>query len=76
MKEFLRSMLSDGTDISSKRVCGILAFLIFLLVVLVVVVYLWKHSILENYLTTIFGALILTFCTFFGMTLAEMPWVK
>lgn len=76
MKEFLKSMLSDGTDISSKRVCGFLAFVLFLAVVIAVVIYLWIHSMLENYLMIIFGALIATFCTFFGMTLTEMPWVK
>jgi hypothetical protein len=76
MQEFLKEMLSDGQDVSSKRACGTLTLVFFLLVVFMAVWYLIVKGILENYLLIIFGSLMATFCTFFGLTLTEMPWVK
>lgn len=76
MQEFFKNMLSDGQDVSSKRVCGFLTLICLLIIEFMVVIYLWSKGILESHLLTIFGSLIALICTFFGLTLTETPWVK
>ena len=76
MQEFLKAMLSDGQDISSKRVCGFLTLVVLLIIEFIAVFYLCARGILQEHLLAIFGSLIALICTFFGLTLTEMPWVK
>ena len=68
MKEFLKSMFSDGQDVSSKRVNGTICILFGLLIDLIATCYFAKIGVLQDHLYIVLGTPIMTGLAFFGIT--------